>query len=139
MVDIVAQWLKRMDVPLSPRNKNLYLALITEEYAELQEAETEEKQVDALVDLMWVTAGCLLHMLGEDKAVKAIQEVKRSNFSKTTESEQVAKASVEASIERGIQAAYRYTGECYIIYRVEDNKVLKPITFLEPDWSWLKS
>jgi nitrogen regulatory protein PII-like uncharacterized protein len=139
MVEIVAKWFKFLDLLVSTRNVPLYKGLIDEEYTELKEATDIESTVDALVDLMWVTSGCLINLVGEEKALKAINEVRRSNFSKIASTEQVAKLSVESYAERGIEAAYRNTEGGYIVYRITDNKILKPITFLEPDWSWLGS
>jgi len=61
----------------------MYLNLIREEYTELFEANAKDDRVemlDALIDIMVVTAGAL-HSLGVD-ADGAWKEVMRSNFAK---------------------------------------------------------
>jgi predicted HAD superfamily Cof-like phosphohydrolase len=139
MVEIVSAWFKAMNQEVGKKYVLLYDALIDEEYKELQEALSLEDKVDALVDLMWVTAGALIHTLGEEDALKAVKEVRRSNFTKIAMTESAARASVEEYKERGVEASYKRVEGGYIVYRLHDNKVLKPITFFEPDWTWLTS
>jgi predicted HAD superfamily Cof-like phosphohydrolase len=83
----------------------LYKNLIREEVQELEDAESNEDALDALVDILVVTIGTI-HSMGAD-GEGAWNEVMRSNFSKICEDGKVRKR--------------------------EDGKVLKPITYSPPN------
>lgn len=85
--------------------KLLYLRLIQEEFAELQQAASAKEELDALIDILVVTIGAI-HSAGFD-AEGAWNEVMRSNFSKIAADGKVKKR--------------------------EDGKVLKPPTYSPPD------
>ena len=83
----------------------LYLDLIEEEVQELRDSTTPEGDLDALIDIMGVTAGAL-HSMGVD-APGAWKEVMRSNFAKVDQR----------------------TGK---VIRREDGKILKPANWEPP-------
>lgn len=84
---------------------DLYLELIREETQELAEAQDPVAQLDALIDIMVVTAGAI-HSMGVD-APGAWKEVMRSNFAKVDS----------------------HTGR---VTRREDGKILKPANWEPP-------
>lgn len=87
------------------RQYDLYRELIREEMQELIDAQDRTEQLDALIDIMVVTAGAL-HSLGVD-AEDAWKEVMRSNFAKVDP----------------------ITGR---VNRREDGKILKPANWEPP-------
>ena len=84
----------------------LYMNLITEEYKELQDAQTQLDQLDALVDILVVTIGAI-HSMGAD-AEGAWDEVMRTNLAKIDST----------------------TGK---VNKRDDGKVLKPEGWTPPD------
>lgn len=84
---------------------DLYRELIREEMQELTDAQDRTQQLDALIDILVVTAGAL-HSLGVD-APGAWKEVMRSNFAKIDP----------------------HTGR---VNRREDGKILKPQNWEPP-------
>lgn len=58
----------------------LYKKLIEEEFTELQEAQTQEDQLDALIDILVVTIGAINSMGADGEG--AWNEVMRTNFAK---------------------------------------------------------
>lgn len=107
----VSTFLKACDQTVGEDNTKqaeLYMKLVEEEYDELGEANYDDdavEELDACCDLIWVTVGYALSR-GWDIS-GAFNEVARSNMSK-------------------IDAA---TGK---VLKREDGKVLKPVTFSEP-------
>ncbi len=84
---------------------NMYKSLIAEEYQELQDATSLTDELDALIDILVVTAGAL-HSLGADGEA-AWNEVMQTNFAKIDPN----------------------TGK---VRKREDGKVLKPIDWQPP-------
>ena len=71
------------DQPASPENYKMYLTLIDEEVAELEEAVMADdriEQLDALVDILVVTIGAIRAAGWDGEA--AWQEVMNTNFAK---------------------------------------------------------
>lgn len=65
-----------------------------------------------------------------------VQEIYNSNMSKLCKDEQTAQETVENYKKKGIETYYKVCttdSSKYIIYRSEDNKVLKSVDFVEPD------
>lgn len=65
-----------------------------------------------------------------------IQEIYNSNMSKLCKDEQTAQETVEEYKKKGVETYYKVCttdSSKYIIYRSEDNKVLKSVDFVEPD------
>lgn len=90
---------------LNPQQFDLYLELIREETQELRDAQDSVAQLDALIDILVVTAGAI-HSMGVD-APGAWKEVMRSNFAKIDPR----------------------TGK---VQRREDGKILKPANWEPP-------
>jgi len=63
---------------------DLYAKLVAEEFEELCEAPDQAEFVKEACDLLVVTAGMLISMLGYEKAEKAWELVNASNMAKTT-------------------------------------------------------
>lgn len=65
-----------------------------------------------------------------------IQEIYNSNMSKLCKDERTAQETVENYKKKGVETYYKVCttdSSKYIIYRSEDNKVLKSVDFVEPD------
>ena len=88
------------------RQFSLYKKLIEEEFIELQDATSQEDQLDALIDILVVTIGAI-HSMGAD-GEGAWNEVMRTNFAKIDED----------------------TGK---VRKREDGKVLKPDGWQPPN------
>lgn len=84
----------------------LYKKLIEEEFTELQDAKSQEDQLDALIDILVVTIGAINSMGADGEG--AWNEVMRTNFAKIDEE----------------------TGK---VRKREDGKVLKPEGWLPPN------
>lgn len=84
---------------------SLYIDLIAEEFDELNSSETQEDELDAVCDMLYVLIG-LANSRGYD-ITGAFREVHRSNMSKVDPS----------------------TGK---VLKREDGKILKPSTFSPP-------
>lgn len=61
---------------------DIHYKLLKEEIEEFLEAQTITDQVDAIIDILYVTYGAILHMGIQDKLDKLFQEVHDSNMSK---------------------------------------------------------
>jgi len=97
---------------------------------------------DACADLR-VVMGNLIHFAGiQDKFNEDFSEVMDSNFSKFCSTEEQAQESVEAYAKGThpnkmgdvIECYHEKVGEYWIIKRKNDNKVLKSIDFVEPNF-----
>lgn len=65
-----------------------------------------------------------------------VQEIYNSNMSKLCKDEQTAQETVEEYKKKGVETYYKVCptdSSKYIVYRSEDNKVLKSVDFVEPD------
>lgn len=139
---MVKKWTDIANVKPGKKNARLYAELVEEEFYELIDAWKDkefEGIVDGAVDLLWVTEGLLI-MLGVD-VDKAKEAVAKSNFSKFTDNEAVAKGSVIGYNASGTPAycdTVEHEGKTlYIVRRKSDNKILKPATYEAPDWGFL--
>lgn len=147
MTTAVERWLEKMNVSPGRDTIDLYLRLVAEEFAELQAAAKDNNyvaMVDACIDLKWVTDGLLLMM--DVDIEHAESEVSFSNFTKFCSREVAQQSATRYTNERFVPArvcevqdedTVAINTESYYIVRESDNKVLKPLTFVEPDWSWL--
>lgn len=149
MIDDIINW---NILTNSPKDPELYMTLVIEEFKEFEgsiwdKRDSEEGStdwqsthgdtavLDALGDMVWVCIG-MMRAMGYDphKVMKIIAD---SNYSKFCVNEDEAKASVAEYAKKGVQATYRKVGSLYIMYRMEDDKILKGINYKEPDWSEL--
>lgn len=106
----------------------------------------EEGDLDELRDAcadMRVVMGNLIHFAGiKEKFNEDFAEVMNSNFSKFCTTEQEADASVEAYAKGThpnkmgdvIECYHEKVGDYWIVKRKKDNKVLKSIGFVEPNF-----
>jgi len=122
------------NIPKIP-NKELALfrvKLIQEELDELTEAIENNDLIevaDAFVDLQYVLSGGVLTFGLGDLFYKLFAEVQRSNMSKACNTEEEAIETVNEYRENGVETYYQYSEGKYIIYRKEDNKILKSINY----------
>lgn len=142
MTSKVKEWLEIANVQPSKENTELYMKLIIEEFEELREANMLGDfagMIDGCIDLKWVIDG-LLHCLQVD-IDKAEQEVARSNFSKFEDDKAIATGSAIGYTHSGTEAYVDEVGHdgetVYLVRRLSDNKILKPATYVAPDWGFL--
>lgn len=107
----------------------------------------EEGDLDELRDAcadMRVVMGNLIHFAGlKEKFNEDFEEVMSSNFSKLCSTEQEAIDSVESYIlgvhpnKMGsiINCYHEKVGDYWVVKRKKDNKVMKSIGFIEPNFS----
>lgn len=65
-----------------------------------------------------------------------VQEIYNSNMSKLCKDEQTAQETVKEYAKKGVETYYKISNvdsSKYIVYRREDNKVLKSVDFVEPN------
>jgi predicted HAD superfamily Cof-like phosphohydrolase len=124
--------LQTPQIPSSDRCK-LRISLLQEELNELQEAINNNDLVevaDAFADLQYVLSGAILEFGLGDKFVDLFNEVQRSNMSKACENEIVAQETIEHYKQKdGTESEYKMVNGKYIVYRSEDNKVLKSVNY----------
>ena len=124
-----------LDTPQIPSldRCKLRISLLQEELNELQEAIDNNDLVevaDAFVDIQYVLSGALLEFGLGDKFNELFNEVQRSNMSKACENEVVAQATVEHYKQKdGTESDYKEVNGKFIVYRNEDNKVLKSVNY----------
>lgn len=124
-----------LDVPKIPAKErcDLRIGLISEELDELKEAIKNNDLVevlDALCDIMYVLNGTILEFGFQNIFDTAFNEVQRSNMSKACENEVVAQETVEHYKQKdGTESDYKEVNGKYIVYRNEDNKVLKSVNY----------
>lgn len=124
-----------LDTPQIPSldRCKLRISLLQEELNELQEAIDNNDLVevaDAFVDIQYVLSGAILEFGLGDKFNELFNEVQRSNMSKACENEVVAQATVEHYKQKdGTESDYKEVNGKFIVYRNEDNKVLKSVNY----------
>ncbi len=125
--------------PIIPDEKRcqLRVALLQEELDELKTAIIENDIIgvaDALSDLQYVLSGAILEFGLANKFKQLFDEVQRSNMSKTCKSLDVARATQDYYLSEKNTESYivEREGE-YLVYRAEDNKVLKSVEYSEAD------
>lgn len=128
-----------LPTPVIPdeRRCQLRVALLQEELDELKTAILENDIVgvaDALSDLQYVLSGAVLEFGLGNKFKQLFDEVQRSNMSKTCKSLEVAQATQTYYLKEKNTESYivEREGE-YLVYRTEDNKVLKSVQYSEAD------
>ena len=150
-IDRVQHWNELAGTPreFDINKVDLYAYLINEEYEEFTEAlhafdtfptqENYENLLKELADLLVVTIG-EIHSLGQS-ATKVLAEVNDSNFSKfprfTTDGEMRRNASYISEKYGGIEVSAKRIDD-RAIFRREDGKILKPLTYQASDMSKFK-
>ena len=111
----------------------LRVALLQEELNELKQAIEDNNLVeiaDALADLQYVLSGAILEFGLKEKFNTLFDEVQRSNMSKACTSQQEALATLSHYKQKdGTEGRYEEVNGKYIVYRKEDNKVLKSVGY----------
>ena len=123
-----------LDKPQIPADRaQLRINLLEEELKELSQAIADGDLVevlDAFADLQYVLSGAVLEFGMGDRFADVFAEVQRSNMSKACSSLQEAEQTVEYyKTERGMEGYIVQKGDQYLVYRKEDNKVLKSINY----------
>lgn len=138
----VAIWNKKMMNKPSAETMNLYLKLIGEEYLEFMMAINDRdfvEAMDAVSDLKVVLTG--FQLMCKQNANKCDAAVLESNNTKFAGTEEEAIESVKYYKSKDIHAYHekaKHRGkEYWLIKRIPDGKILKPVGFVEPDWSFL--
>lgn len=112
---------------------------ILEELNEYREA-CKNKDIigvaDALGDIMYVLCnGIMLHGM-KDKFMDIYQEIQKSNMSKACDTQQIAEQTViERETTLGKPCHYEKIGDKWVVFRTEDRKVQKSITYFKPNLS----
>lgn len=88
---------------------------------------------DAYADKRYIDDGGI-GLFGLAKAFHEIfDDVHSANMSKRTDSLKTVIDSISSYAEKGIEAYYEEKEGFYLIFRKEDNKVLKPVSWREPN------
>lgn len=140
---LIEDWRKTFSMPVrkeptvpSLSEQNLASKLIQEELDELKEAMKNNDMIeiaDACGDLLFVVMQAI-NIHGLD-ASKLIEIVYNSNMSKLANTEDEAQDSIINYIRhKGVNAHYEKLGDKFAIKRTVDKKLLKAISFKEPEW-----
>jgi predicted HAD superfamily Cof-like phosphohydrolase len=116
---------------------NLRINLLQEELNELKDALANNDIVeaaDALADLQYVLSGAILELGLASRFSDLFNEVQRSNMSKACKTMDEANATQQYYLEEKDTESYIVEkNEEYLVYRKEDNKVLKSINYSAAD------
>lgn len=112
---------------------DLRVSLIQEELDEFKKAITDGDLVevaDALADLQYVLSGSILEFGLGERFKYIFEEVQRSNMSKACKSEEEAQRTVDHyKINKDTDAYFREVGGLFLVFRKEDDKVLKSVDY----------
>ena len=128
-----------LDLPQIPAKErcDLRISLISEELDELKEAIKNNDLVetlDALCDIMYVLNGTILEFGFQNIFDTAFNEVQRSNISKVCNSELEAQETIEHyKLKDGTDAYYKENNGKWLVYRKEDDKILKSINYIRAE------
>jgi predicted HAD superfamily Cof-like phosphohydrolase len=130
-----------LDSPQIPSTQRceLRVSLLQEELNELSQAIKDGDIVeiaDALCDLQYVLSGAVLEFGLGDKFVELFNEVQRSNMSKACSSVKEALETLSHYKKKdGTEGYYKEVNGKYIVYRQNDDKVLKSVNYSAADLS----
>ena len=136
----VADFHRTFNAPILPTPQipsqqrcELRVSLLQEELNELKEAIENNDLVeiaDALADLQYVLSGAVLEFGLGEKFVDLFNEVQRSNMSKACNSELEAQETIEHYKQKdGTKGYYKVNNGKWLVYREEDDKVLKSVNY----------
>ena len=136
----VADFHRTFNAPILPTPQipskqrcELRVSLLQEELNELKEAIENNDLVeiaDALADLQYVLSGAVLEFGLGEKFVNLFNEVQRSNMSKACNSELEAQETIEHyKLKDGTKGYYKENNGKWLVYREEDDKVLKSVKY----------
>ena len=124
-----------LETPQIPSKErcDLRINLMQEELNEIKEAIENNDFVeisDGLCDLMYVLCGSILEFGLGEKFNTLFDEVQRSNMSKACNSQQEALATLSHYKQKdGTEGIYKEENGKWLVYRKDDNKVLKSINY----------
>jgi len=124
-----------LETPQIPSKErcDLRVTLIQEELDEMKEAIENGDVIeiaDSLGDLMVVLCGSILEFGMGDKFNEIFENIHNSNMSKACTSQQEALATLSHYKQKdGTEGRYEEVNGKYIVYRKEDNKVLKSVGY----------
>lgn len=133
----------RPETPAIPSDDRvqLRLSLINEEFKELQEAVKNNDLIsvcDAFCDLQYVLSGAIIEFGLASKMKRLFNEVHDSNMTKFCKTREEADLTIENYKKQGIDTYSKLVildeNKYFIIYRSSDDKVLKSINYLEPNF-----
>lgn len=125
--------------PVIPSNErcDLRMNLLEEELKELKEAIENNDLVevaDAFCDIQYVLSGAILEFGLANKFKDLFDEVQRSNMSKTCKTlEEAEKTQEYYKVNKGMDSQIVAKGEEFLVYRIDDGKVLKSINYSPAD------
>ena len=125
--------------PIIPAAKRceLRINLLQEELNELKEAIAENDLIevaDALADIQYVLSGAILEFGMGEKFDGIFSEVQRSNMSKTCKTMEEAEATKSHYEEnKGMRSEIKESNGEFLVYRIEDGKVLKSVNYSPAD------
>ncbi len=125
--------------PIIPSKKRceLRINLLQEELDELKEAIENNDIIevaDALADIQYVLSGAVLEFGLGNKFNDLFSEVQRSNMSKTCQTMEEAIATQKFyEEEKEMNSIIKESNGEYLVYRIEDGKVLKSINYSPAD------
>lgn len=121
----------------SPKRCKLRVDLIQEELNELSKAIEDGDIIeisDALCDLQYVLSGAVLEFGLKTKFAELFEEVHRSNMSKACSSIKEAEETINHYKEKNnTKVEFKELNGKIIVYRSDDNKVLKSINYSKAD------
>jgi len=124
--------LEQPQIPDANRCK-LRLSLLEEELTELKEAIEQGDLIaaaDAFCDLQYVLSGAIHEFGLGAHFYDLFQEVQRSNMSKACSTIEEAENTQSMYLEqKQTVSEIRQKGDCFLVYRTEDGKVLKSINY----------
>ena len=126
-----------LNTPQIPDQKRceLRISLISEELQELKDAIASNDLVevaDALCDLQYVLSGTVLEFGMKEKFSEMFAEVHRSNLSKACETLEIAELTAQ-KYEQNYSVSYGQVKDKYLVYRTDDEKVLKSVKYSPAD------
>jgi len=125
--------------PIIPSKERcaLRINLIEEELKELKEAIEQDDLIevaDAFCDIQYVLSGAILEFGMGDKFKNMFDEVQRSNMSKVCKTIEEAEATQKHYLKtKNTESYIEQKGSDYLVFRKEDNKVLKSINYSPAD------
>jgi predicted HAD superfamily Cof-like phosphohydrolase len=124
--------LENPEIP-SEQRCELRVSLLQEELDELKKAIDDNNLVeitDAICDLQYVLSGAILEFGLGNKFNELFNEVQRSNMSKACDSEREALETLLFYKHKdGTEGYYKEVEGKWLVYRSQDNKVLKSINY----------
>ncbi|MCC6816302.1 MAG: nucleoside triphosphate pyrophosphohydrolase family protein [Saprospiraceae bacterium] len=124
-----------VEQPLIPKSERckLRISLLQEELNELKEAIENNNIIevaDAFCDLQYVLSGAILEFGLAAKFKNLFDEVQRSNMSKACRSMEEAIQTQEKYLkDKGTVSVIKQKGDKFLVYRTEDGKVLKSVSY----------